>query len=85
MILDGAACEGMPSEWFFDYPEKGIAVCGECGIKIACLRLGIKERLDGVWGGLTLYNGIVYREGEKPERTFEDFGVTVIRQSRGTS
>ncbi|HET6873869.1 MAG TPA: WhiB family transcriptional regulator [Acidimicrobiales bacterium] len=53
-----AACQGVDPDVFFPVSEEDAtpakAVCGQCGVREACLEyaLAYRER-DGVWGGAT--------------------------------
>jgi hypothetical protein len=63
----GPACAGMVATeddeplWDFDAGEdangQAKAICHTCPIQEWCLAVGIRDKLDGVWGGVALLNG----------------------------
>jgi hypothetical protein len=65
---DLAACNGLPTDYFFDkYEEDGIhaatidPMCLSCPVLKNCHKTGIDNSEVGVWGGIYLSNGKVDR------------------------
>jgi WhiB family redox-sensing transcriptional regulator len=53
-----AACRGVDPETFYpaseEEAEAAKSVCGQCGVREACLEFALANReRDGVWGGAT--------------------------------
>jgi hypothetical protein len=55
---DGPACAGRAPLWDFDAGEdaNGCAkvVCITCPVRERCLAIGVRDKLSGVWGGISL-------------------------------
>ena len=71
-----AKCKSQPTVWWFpEWPptkqkmkewEKAKAICSECNMKVECLAYGKATHSYGIWGGVTLTNGIAdYRKNRK--------------------
>jgi Transcription factor WhiB len=59
---DTPACAGRPPLWDYDAGEfandQAKAVCSTCPMRRPCLAIGVRDKLDGVWGGVSLLNGM---------------------------
>lgn len=65
--MKAAACDGLPTDWFFVEPEvdrgpkaqmakvkKAKAICAQCPVQHACGEWAIETVTDdGIWGGMT--------------------------------
>lgn len=58
-----AACAELePGPWDWDAPDwsrrEALAVCAGCAVRSDCRELGVRLRLDGVYGGVALVRGV---------------------------
>jgi WhiB family redox-sensing transcriptional regulator len=77
--LDQANCKDADGDIFFAAGDtaagradinRAKAYCNGCVIKDACLNEAITERLDGIWGGMTLQERDVHKYRPKTKRVF---------------
>jgi WhiB family redox-sensing transcriptional regulator len=68
--------------WFPELgdPGNGAAqakkICFACPVKVECLEYGIDTKSYGIWGGVTLRNGIPNRKrGRKPNANKTELGM----------
>lgn len=61
---DLAICQGMTTNYFFDYYENDSVfatimddICLSCPVRKMCLREGVENNEYGLWGGVYLNNG----------------------------
>jgi hypothetical protein len=59
-----AICQGMKTNWFYDDYEADPVfaktmddICLSCPVRKMCLREGVENREDGLWGGVFLDKG----------------------------
>ena len=77
------SCLGHPHHmWFPELgdPGNGAAqakkICFACPVKVECLEYGIDTKSYGIWGGVTLRNGIPNRKrGRKPNANKTELGM----------
>ena len=62
-------CLGHPHHmWFPELGDRGSSsleakkICSTCPVKVECLEYGIDTKSYGIWGGITLRNGIPNRK-----------------------
>ena len=72
-----AACAG--KSWLFEAPESAddaLRVCGRCPVRAACRAWALHNAVDGVAGGLTADDRMVWRAAhnvEEPKLSLEQF------------
>lgn len=57
-MKDARCRDAEPETFFVGDPERvaeAKAYCADCPIRVECLTMALKEKLDGVWGGTTQY------------------------------
>jgi hypothetical protein len=77
------SCLGHPHHlWFPELGDPGNGavqakkICSTCKVKTECLEYGIDTKSYGIWGGITLRNGIPNRKrGRKPNANKTELGV----------
>tara|TARA_R110000823_G_scaffold170247_4_gene302748 strand:- start:3395 stop:3694 length:300 start_codon:yes stop_codon:yes gene_type:complete len=77
------SCLGHPHNlWFPELGDPGNGavqakkICSTCKVKTECLEYGIDTKSYGIWGGITLRNGIPNRKrGRKPNANKTELGV----------
>ena len=77
------SCLGHPHHlWFPELGDPGSGseqakrICSTCPVKQECLEYGIDTKSYGIWGGITLRNGIPNRKrGRKPNANKAELGV----------
>ena len=77
------SCLGHPHNlWFPELGDPGSGsmqakrICSTCPVKVECLEYGIDTKSYGIWGGITLRNGIPNRKrGRKPNANKAELGV----------
>ena len=77
------SCLGHPHHlWFPELGDPGNGavqakkICSTCKVKTECLEYGIDTKYYGIWGGITLRNGIQNRKrGRKPNANKTELGV----------
>ena len=77
------SCLGHPHNlWFPELGDPGSGskqakrICSTCLVKVECLEYGIDTKSYGIWGGITLRNGIPNRKrGRKPNANKAELGV----------
>lgn len=82
---DLAACNGMPTDYFFDkYEEDPIhastidSMCLSCPVIKYCHQAGLDNNEVGVWGGIYLTNGNVDRS-RNMHKSQEDWQAVLER------
>lgn len=87
-----AACQGLPTEFFYKIEEKGIrkvvdiklfrVTCSPCPIWKQCLRYAAGNENFGVWGGMTTEERKAVKDEKKSElktkviKSFAPYGIT---------
>jgi WhiB family redox-sensing transcriptional regulator len=77
------SCLGHPHHmWFPELGDPGNGaveakkICSTCTVKQECLEYGIDTKSYGIWGGITLRNGIPNRKrGRKPNANKTELGM----------
>lgn len=77
------SCLGHPHNlWFPELGDPGNgavqakSICSTCPVKVECLEYGIDTKSYGIWGGITLRNGIPNRKrGRKPNANKAELGM----------
>ncbi|NCX05407.1 MAG: WhiB family transcriptional regulator [Actinobacteria bacterium] len=77
------SCLGHPHHmWFPELGDPGNGaveakkICSTCPVKVECLEYGIDTKSYGIWGGITLRNGIPNRKrGRKPNANKTELGM----------
>ena len=77
------SCLGHPHHmWFPELGDPGNGaveakkICSTCPVKVECLEYGIDTKSYGIWGGITLRNGIPNRKrGRKPNADTAKLGM----------
>jgi Transcription factor WhiB len=61
---DTPACAGRAPLWDYDAGEdangQAKAICHTCPLQQWCLAIGVRDKLSGVWGGVSLLDGEPY-------------------------
>lgn len=80
------SCLGHPHHmWFPELGDPGNGavqakkICFTCPVKVECLEYGIDTKSYGIWGGVTLRNGIPNRKrGRKPNADKTELDVQSV-------
>jgi WhiB family redox-sensing transcriptional regulator len=80
------SCLGHPHHmWFPELGDPGNGavqakkICFACPVKVECLEYGIDTKSYGIWGGVTLRNGIPNRKrGRKPNADKTELDVQSV-------